>query len=395
MKDSFIASYIAKGWDLVYDGAMYLTRYQFQAFRVLFGLGLVFYFASIAWVGVRLDYWANQMQPWSWHQLISHYPNVLERVPIGYFGLALCLVSVFLMIGLSRRFYVSLLLYGMGTLLEARVIALGAETLALILLFFLMLIVPEREGKHPQWRFPRGLEVYAHGLLVFFYAVYLNPFELPEQFVGKTTSAFPLELRFFFVLGLLSLVQRKRRYIFWGFALALTLVGNFYLGSFEQVWFFYPLLVLTISPNWWTAPKDELTRVLYYDGQCGLCHGLVKFIVQVQGTRPLIQFCALQSELAKQRLDQTYWPYLENLETVLYQRGDQVLTHSNAAFAILRDLGGIWTILGLGRFLPTPLRDGLYRRVAATRYRWFGKYDQCELPSVSERQHFLEATLDS
>jgi len=35
------------------------------------------------------------------------------------------------------------------------------------------------------------------------------------------------------------------------------------------------------------------------------------------------------------------------------------------------------------------VRDPLYDWVARNRYRWFGKYDSCPLPSPDQRARFL------
>lgn len=57
---------------------------------------------------------------------------------------------------------------------------------------------------------------------------------------------------------------------------------------------------------------------------------------------------------------------------------------------VARYLGGPWRVLLLARVIPAQLRDWLYDRFAAVRYRVFGTYDTCPLPASEVRARFLE-----
>ena len=50
-----------------------------------------------------------------------------------------------------------------------------------------------------------------------------------------------------------------------------------------------------------------------------------------------------------------------------------------------------WPLLAIFRFLPLGLRDWCYDRVALNRYRLFGRYDACLLPSPDHEGRFLNA----
>jgi predicted DCC family thiol-disulfide oxidoreductase YuxK len=53
-------------------------------------------------------------------------------------------------------------------------------------------------------------------------------------------------------------------------------------------------------------------------------------------------------------------------------------------------LGGPWQALGaVARVVPAPVRDGLYDRFAAIRYRVFGRVDSCALPAPEVRARFI------
>jgi len=42
------------------------------------------------------------------------------------------------------------------------------------------------------------------------------------------------------------------------------------------------------------------------------------------------------------------------------------------------------------RFVPRPIADWLYDKVAERRYDWFGKSDTCRLPTPAERTRFID-----
>jgi predicted DCC family thiol-disulfide oxidoreductase YuxK len=57
---------------------------------------------------------------------------------------------------------------------------------------------------------------------------------------------------------------------------------------------------------------------------------------------------------------------------------------------LLKHLGKGWQLLYGFIIIPAFIRDAVYRFIAANRYRWFGKKDQCRLPTAEERTRFLE-----
>jgi predicted DCC family thiol-disulfide oxidoreductase YuxK len=72
------------------------------------------------------------------------------------------------------------------------------------------------------------------------------------------------------------------------------------------------------------------------------------------------------------------------------QSNETLLARSDAILHMLNQLGGIWTLAGIGRVLPKTFRDFLYKTVARNRYRVFGKHESCMLPEPKHRQKFLD-----
>lgn len=70
---------------------------------------------------------------------------------------------------------------------------------------------------------------------------------------------------------------------------------------------------------------------------------------------------------------------------------ERIVSRSDAAVVALRELGGVWAALGAAlQLLPLWMRNWGYNRVARNRYRIFGKYDACPIPSEKDRGKFLD-----
>lgn len=133
--------------------------------------------------------------------------------------------------------------------------------------------------------------------------------------------------------------------------------------------------------------------IILFDGQCGLCARSVRFIA-ARDRAGHFRFAPLHgttatSECARLRVA---LPTLPNADpgTMILIEADRVLTRSDAALAIASRLPLPWRLFAALRVVPKPLRDGLYRWVAANRYRWFGSSDSCPAPTPDLRARLLE-----
>lgn len=144
--------------------------------------------------------------------------------------------------------------------------------------------------------------------------------------------------------------------------------------------------------------KDDRAIILF-DGVCNLCNGFVNFIID-HDPHAHFQFAALQSEAARTLLREpedrdrpgdTATGFGDGLlrSVVLIENG-RVYRKSTAALRIARHLTGWWPLLAVFLAVPRAVRDRLYDRVAARRYDWFGKQDQCRIPTPDVRHRFLD-----
>ena len=69
---------------------------------------------------------------------------------------------------------------------------------------------------------------------------------------------------------------------------------------------------------------------------------------------------------------------------------ESVSVRSQAILDCLSALGGIWRVVSWLRIIPGFFRDTIYNFIAANRYKWFGKYEECIVPSPEFSERFLE-----
>jgi predicted DCC family thiol-disulfide oxidoreductase YuxK len=126
--------------------------------------------------------------------------------------------------------------------------------------------------------------------------------------------------------------------------------------------------------------------IIYFDGHCGLCNGVVDLLLQID-KRKSLKFSALQSDYARKHLNPIY---TQNLETLVVGRGLQVWTKSQGFFQIISEIGGLWKALLIFKFLPLKFLNWIYDIVAKNRMSIFGRNPSCRIPTQEERSQFLE-----
>lgn len=135
-------------------------------------------------------------------------------------------------------------------------------------------------------------------------------------------------------------------------------------------------------------PVEAIPKpVILFDGVCNLCNGWIRFILKREKNQ-WYNFASLQSETGKKMLGEHHIP--KEMSSIILIEGDKVYEKSDAVLRICRNLTYPWY---LGRWLwvvPKALRDRIYDFVAANRYKWFGKQEQCGLIETDQRIRFLD-----
>jgi predicted DCC family thiol-disulfide oxidoreductase YuxK len=142
---------------------------------------------------------------------------------------------------------------------------------------------------------------------------------------------------------------------------------------------------------------DPRVPVLLYDGECGLCNGVVRFILR-HDQKGLIHFAPLQSDPGQEFLRSKGLPK-DNFDTLVFvpdwsrrQDGGYLLRTSGVLEA-LAQMGAPWASLSGLKTVPRFLRDAVYSLVSRTRYALFGEYVPVPLENPAWEKRFLARRL--
>jgi predicted DCC family thiol-disulfide oxidoreductase YuxK len=142
------------------------------------------------------------------------------------------------------------------------------------------------------------------------------------------------------------------------------------------------------SPHSLTSPESH--AIILFDGVCNLCNGAVQFVIH-RDKHQRFRFASLQSRTGNNYLKQFGLKTGEDhLYSIVLIKNGRLYDKSSAALEIAKHLSGAWPALVIFKVVPKILRDAVYDFIAARRYRWFGKKDQCMIPTPALKARFLE-----
>lgn len=128
-------------------------------------------------------------------------------------------------------------------------------------------------------------------------------------------------------------------------------------------------------------------KIILFDGVCNLCNGFVLFVIK-RDAQKQFKFAALQSAFGQDFLHRQGQNPNE-LKSIILLDGKQVYTQSDAALHILKALKGYHFTAKFLMIFPQFLRNFVYCIVAKNRYQWFGKKQQCMVPTPELQSRFL------
>jgi predicted DCC family thiol-disulfide oxidoreductase YuxK len=134
-------------------------------------------------------------------------------------------------------------------------------------------------------------------------------------------------------------------------------------------------------------PKNK--KIILFDGVCNLCNTAVQFVIK-HDKKDLFRFVALQSDLAQSIIKHTGIDDKNMDSIILYEPGVAYYVKSEAALEIARNLSGGVSLLTVFKVLPTTFSNSIYDYIAKNRYKWFGKKEDCMIPTPELKSKFLE-----
>ena len=121
-------------------------------------------------------------------------------------------------------------------------------------------------------------------------------------------------------------------------------------------------------------------NVIYYDGECGLCHIAVKFILRVD-SKSKFYFSPLSN------LDYN----LKSMDSVILKKGNKVFYEGQAIIMIFEDLDNNWNYLAkVLKLFPVNVLDTVYRWVSRNRAKVsVKKVSSCPIVPNQHQKRFI------
>lgn len=173
-----------------------------------------------------------------------------------------------------------------------------------------------------------------------------------------------------FVLAAFLVLAPSTALAAWSISLAVELYGV--AGGAGSLTAAALLHLFALQPAWMARRDDDTSAVVFYDGECALCHGAVRFLLAEDPDPPRFRIAPLQGASFVQRIPERI--RFTRPDSIVVARGSEVLLRGDAVIAILDALGGLWKIVAaLLQLLPRAVVNSAYDAVAARRHRWFGR----------------------
>jgi predicted DCC family thiol-disulfide oxidoreductase YuxK len=131
----------------------------------------------------------------------------------------------------------------------------------------------------------------------------------------------------------------------------------------------------------------ENHKIVLFDGVCNFCNYWVNFAIRKDRNKKL-RFAPLQGETARKLLLQ-HSINPTSLSSVILIDDNKAWTQSSAAIRICKYLDGGWKLFYGFIIIPKFIRDPIYNFIARNRYKWFGKKENCMIPSPEVKERFL------
>lgn len=129
-----------------------------------------------------------------------------------------------------------------------------------------------------------------------------------------------------------------------------------------------------------------MAGVILFDGTCAFCERSVRFIA----TRDhgYFRFGASQNPEGQALLAQ-YGTTRDAARSLILIENGELSLRSTAVLKIAKRMTAPWRWAAIFLWVPRPIRDAIYRVVAAVRHRIAGRSNACEVPPPEIRERLI------
>jgi len=134
-------------------------------------------------------------------------------------------------------------------------------------------------------------------------------------------------------------------------------------------------------------PKHK--QLILFDGVCNLCNASIQYVIQ-HDKKDRFRYAPLQSTIGKQVLEKFKVDPSQTDSILLYSQENGLAVKSSAALKVAKHLGFPRNLLSVFLIVPAFIRNWVYDYIAANRYKWYGKKEECMIPTPELKAKFLE-----
>jgi len=213
------------------------------------------------------------------------------------------------------------------------------QLLVFVLLAHTELAPTVRSLENIPWRLPQPVHALVWSIAIGFYVFYGVSLLLGSDYPA---------LVLLYLLSPLAIFPRLRPWVWLLNSIVAFLlvvgIGNVTIALLLFQFFLF-------DPKWLAGKRTPEAEVLFYDGECGLCHRAVLFALEEDRLGDQFRFAPLQGKTLEDQIPIERRQKLPDSIVVLTE-GGEILTKSKAVRHVLQKLGGVWRILALVLYLP-------------------------------------------
>jgi len=129
-------------------------------------------------------------------------------------------------------------------------------------------------------------------------------------------------------------------------------------------------------------------QLILFDGVCNLCNSSIQYVIR-HDQDDRFMFAPLQSDVGKQIIEKFNVDPSKTDSILLYSKENGLSIKSSAALRIAKHLGFPRNLMTIFFIVPTFIRNWVYNYIAKNRYKWYGKKEECMIPTPELKSKFL------
>lgn len=131
----------------------------------------------------------------------------------------------------------------------------------------------------------------------------------------------------------------------------------------------------------------EGKTVILFDGVCNFCNQYVQKVIKWDKKNQFV-FASLQSEVGEKI--RKHIGIEKDIDSIVYYKpGYAYFLRGEAILQIIKDTNHWNSMFAFIRIIPKPILNFGYNIFAKKRYKWYGKKNECMVPTPEVKKRFL------